>query len=447
MMRLFMSLSLTVVMAAFPAFVGASFAQTDLPNARVSAETLEQFEVGSFLESIVVESDGTIIFVDHESHTIYSKRPNGSLETLAQVDAELRGLSLDLDDTLFATGKQENGTETVFRLSHSGDLEPWVTIPDGRFLNGFTLLEPGVFLVADSFAGIVWRVDVRNQTVSPWLEHALTSVNPDMAQIPGPNGIKLYEGAAYLSNSAWGTVLRIPIQADGSAGEPEIFLENMVIDDFAFSADGDFYGTTHIFNTVVYAGQDGTRTIIAGPEEGVTGSTAVAFGVTPDDNETLYVVGDGGVFLPPAGGLVPAELVALDVGETGLSPIDALSWIERPETVPGLPTYLVQCTTAPGTDELRPLIGPSYLRYLELNADQIAFAGQAFDGPEAEGSPSARMYFTLVESAEQALAVIEASPYYARGLYASCDVRAFNALLGTLVGGVGWPEQATQPRQ
>ena len=421
-------------------------AQAEPPVDRVPARTLERFEVGSFLESIVVRSDGTLLFVDHESGTIYSKASDEPARALVRTEAELRGLVLDLDDTLYASGRREDGTEAVFRLSATGVLEPWVEIPGARFLNGLALLRPGELLVADSFAEVVWRVDTRAGVAAPWLVHPWTATNPDLPMIPGPNGLKLYDGAVYMSNSALAIVVRVPIRDDGSAGEPRIFLDDLVIDDFAFSADGDLFGTTHIFDTVVHVDRDGERRVVAGPEDGVTGSTAAVCGVGPDDRETLYVVGDGGVFQPPPGGIVPAELVALDVGEPGLSAIGALSWVGRSEMVPSVPAFLVRCVTAPGTEDLRPVVGPSYLRYLELNQERIAFAGQVFPNAVDEGDPVARHYFLTTDTAESALRTIQASPYFASGLYATCDVSAFNALLGTLLGGVAWPERASEGR-
>ncbi len=423
-------------------------AQAPMPEELVPARTIERFPVGTFLESIVTKRDGTLVFVDHHSRNIYSMSPEGELEVLANTEFELRGLGLDLDDTLYATGKQPNGVEAVFRVTEDGVVTPWIEAPDGRFLNGLALLKPDVLLAADSFAGVIWRVDVRERTLSLWFKHEWTATDPENARIPGPNGVKLYDGSVYMSNSALAKLIRIPIGPDGTAGVPGEIVNDLVIDDFAFSAKGNLYATTHIYNTVVVLRNDGKRSIIAGPNQGVTGSTAVAFGATGEDAETLYVVGDGGVFMPPESGIVEAELVALEVGESGLTPIESLSWVERPDTVPGYAAYLVQCFSAPGTDALRATIGPQYLRYLELSADRILFAGQLFDDPRAEksASPDRRLYFVNMPDPDEARRYIEASPYFRAGLYSRCKVSSFNAIVGTLVGGVGWPESATRTR-
>jgi sugar lactone lactonase YvrE/uncharacterized protein YciI len=412
------------------------------PLARVEATRLAVLNKGAFLESIVALQDGRLLIADHDSHTILSLRPEGGApERFAKLDFEVRGLGLDLDDTLYATGKAHGGGEAVFRIDRQGRATPVATLPEAKFLNGLALLRPGVFLAADSFAGAVWRIDVRTGATEAWLRHEWLTANPDMAQIPGANGVKLHDGAAYVSNSGRAHVLRVPISPDGTAGPPAIHASGVVIDDFAFAANGDLYGTTHIFNSVVVLRKDGTRATIATAEDGATGSTAVVFGTRPADRETLYVVGDGGVFLPPPGGIVPAEIVALKVGAVGLTREGALGWVPRPATVPAAATQLVECATAPGTDHLRASVGPRYLRYLELNNDRIAFAGQLFDDPKA--SPVGRMYFVRTESTDEARAYIEASPYFAAGMYANCRVRPFQGILGSLLGGVGWPAAAS----
>jgi hypothetical protein len=59
------------------------------------------------------------------------------------------------------------------------------------------------------------------------------------------------------------------------------------------------------------------RTTIAGPDQGMVGSTACAFGTAPDDETALYVCADGGFTVPREDGIQDAKLVRLQVGESG----------------------------------------------------------------------------------------------------------------------------------
>jgi len=69
--------------------------------------------------------------------------------------------------------------------------------------------------------------------------------------------------------------------------------------------------------SLVRLAPNGTRQTLAGPGEGMVGSTAAAFGRRTDDRTALYVTATGGVFAPFEGKLQPAKLVRLDVGIEG----------------------------------------------------------------------------------------------------------------------------------
>ena len=61
----------------------------------------------------------------------------------------------------------------------------------------------------------------------------------------------------------------------------------------------------------------GARTTLAGPEQGMVGSTACAFGRAPGDEKALYVTTDGGFLIPHESGIQDAKLVRMEVGESG----------------------------------------------------------------------------------------------------------------------------------
>jgi hypothetical protein len=57
---------------------------------------------------------------------------------------------------------------------------------------------------------------------------------------------------------------------------------------------------------------------IAETEQGITGSTALAFGRVEGDCTSIYVVTNGGMSLPLPTGIAPAQVVRLEVGIEGL---------------------------------------------------------------------------------------------------------------------------------
>jgi sugar lactone lactonase YvrE/uncharacterized protein YciI len=418
------------------------------PTQLVPAESLETYPKGYFLENIVVDVDGTIYITENTTGQILRYRPTtGEADVFGSVEAQLAGLGLDIDGTLVATGHTETNSENVYQFAADGTVETVISIPEAEFLNGMALLQPGVFLVADSRTATIWRVDINTQQAMPWLQHETLAPNSQAPVIPGANGIKLFNGAVYVTNSGQAHVVRIPLNADGSAGEPTVIFDNIVLDDFAFGRSGSLYGTTHIFNSVVRITPDGQRQTIATGEQGVTGSTALAFGSLESDRRSVYVVGDGGIFSATTEtDIIPPELVRLEIGEAGMTQESALDWMARPQTVEAIETQLVQCATAPDTDTLRTTVGPQYLRYLELNLERISYAGQLY-ASGTDNPPTARLYFIESSDPQAALELMQRSPYSRAGVYSNCQVTPFRALLGNTIGGVSWPNGATLPNE
>jgi hypothetical protein len=133
----------------------------------------------------------------------------------------------------------------------------------------------------------------------------------------GPNGIKLFGGAAYITNTGAGTIIRVPILPDGSAGVPSIYASGLALDDFAFGADGSLFLATQVENSVIRLFPDGTRSIIATQADGLLGDSALAFGRTATDSRDIYVVNNGGAYEDLAGGQRAATVVRLAAGVTG----------------------------------------------------------------------------------------------------------------------------------
>ena len=434
-------LALLATTALFAA-ASTAVAQMDLPVDRVPVDRIASYPPGTFLESLAITAAGDLLIVEHTNHDVLQVTTAGDETLLSHLPDGAAGIALDIDGTAIITSGYQDDAGYVTVLGPTGAPDRVIPVPGSRFLNGATLLRPGVFLAADSITGQVFQVDIRTGTAAVWLADDSLAPNPDLAHIPGANGLKVFDGAVYVTNSGRAQIVRVPITDALGADRPEIWLSGLVLDDIAFAADGTLYGTTHIFDSVVRIERDGSATTIATGEDGVTGSTAVMFGRTPADAETLYTIGDGGVFQPPPGGLVEAEIVGLSVGERGLTPLEALDHLAYPGQVAPVDAYLVRCETAPGTQDLRPTVGPGYVRYLETQIDRIAFAGQVFEGDATD--PTARLYIVTAADAEAARAMMEGSPYYTAGLYAGCTVARFSGVIGTLLGGVAWPDDLSQ---
>lgn len=306
----------------------------------LKVETVHAFPLNYFVENIAVRgSGGILVTVHNRNELIYldpgqSKQPPVVVHTFSAAPSGI--VEVESDQFYVSTGTiGERGSYAVFKVDMSGfkiDGNGDVTtsaavskvadVPNALFLNGSALLnrEEGVILLADSILGALYRLQISSAKVDLWIQHERLEKVTDNPLLPGVNGIKVYKGALYLSNTDARTFLRIALDESGaSTGEIELLQENLNVDDFAFDADGSSYLTTHIFQSVVKLRGDGTRSRIAGGPDDRTcaGPTAAAFGRTASDRTSLYVTTTGGMSYPVNGELGPARLLKIDVGKAG----------------------------------------------------------------------------------------------------------------------------------
>ena len=163
--------------------------------------------------------------------------------------------------------------------------------------------------MGDSMAGAVLKVD-QSGTVTVWAEHALlagdkatcNSQAPDFAV--GANGIAFDDdGNLLILNTHGATVVRIPVESDGSAGRPSVFvgpdctlLEGA--DGLAIDRKGNIYVVDFLNHKLVRVDPDGEITLL--DSGGLLDSPAsLAFGVG-EHRETLYITNFA--FLSASGG-------------------------------------------------------------------------------------------------------------------------------------------------
>jgi sugar lactone lactonase YvrE len=286
----------------------------DTPIELAPAQVIASFPVNTFLENLAIAPDGNIFVTNHEVGKIVRITPDGNQQIHASVEGKVSGIAFTANSNLVVTGSNSDSVPVVFQFAPDGTLETLLTLPDAVFLNGITPLSGSLYLTADSYRGAIWQIDVAKRLGSIWLEHPLLARSNPESIIPAANGLKRFGNVLYVSNTEKMLLLRVPIGTAHQPGEPEIFVKQTNIDDFAFDLEGNLYGATHIYNSVVRITPDGNTTIIA---EDVTGSTAVAFGQRESDRTAIYVVTNGGMFLPPSTGVVPATVVRFEVTKAG----------------------------------------------------------------------------------------------------------------------------------
>ncbi|KAK0648715.1 putative diphthamide synthesis protein-domain-containing protein [Cercophora newfieldiana] len=157
-------------------------------------------------------------------------------------------------------------------------------------------------LVADSWAGLTWHVNIKTGNVSLGIqvpEMAPPSGSP--ATTVGINGVKIHKGYLYWTNSGLVTLYRVRIdaegrQAQGSKVETVAKLDAAFLDDFAIGEDGIIWVATNVNNTLIAVRPDtGENVVVEGAvaEMTLAGDTAAAFGRGKDDGCTRRHWGRG----------------------------------------------------------------------------------------------------------------------------------------------------------
>jgi hypothetical protein len=297
-------------------------------TAHAKLTTVATFPEHFFLENLAVRADGSILVtVLNHKQLWYVPAPNGGQPVTPALVHTFDQLALGIveaepDIFYVSTAKAEGAALERF------DMLGWVpgapvkhtrvmTFDRPAGLNGSCLLAPRVILLADSLAGLIWRVDLAEDgltaTASVWLQHHTMAPDLDnrltspMGPQPGINGIRYAArtNVAYYTCSAQKLFVRVAVDpaTHTPMGEPDVVAADITNDDFCLDENaGVAYLTTHTDNTIVRVpiepGSGGaTRSVVAGDPftEQLVGPSSAAWARGPADyGRIAYVTTDGG---------------------------------------------------------------------------------------------------------------------------------------------------------
>ena len=197
-----------------------------------------------------------------------------------------------------------------------------------RGLNGMCLVAPGVALVADCFASLIWRVDLQKEgrevQARVWLAHESMGYYPGKLkpEQPGVNAVRYAArtNKLYYTATAKKLLMCVPVAPEtlDPAGPPELVVAGRMFDDFCIDEDaGVLYVTTHRQNTIDRVSMDPgensgfTQSVAGDPfTEALIGPSSGAWSRRPGDyGNAAYFLCDGGTASPPPDGPQPAKLL------------------------------------------------------------------------------------------------------------------------------------------
>jgi hypothetical protein len=320
-----------------------------LPQAELT--TVATFPPQFFLENLVMRADRSLLItVLNRGELWYVPPVDGVLPVeqalLFNFPENGRGQNacgiVEVDPDVFyiaSSNWYEPGKAYLDRL----DLRGWQAgsnvVPESvleftntaRALNGMCLIAPKVLLVADSFAGLIWRVDLDADGGRPqareWLAHESMGYFPGALkpEQPGVNGVRYAAklGYLYYTGCAKKLFMRVKVNTEtlDPIGEPEHVAVGPMYDDFCIDENaGVAYLMTHRGNTINCVSLNPARNsfpfIVAGDpfNEEMIGTTSAVWGRLPGEyGKVAFVTIDGGTASPPPDGVRrPAKLLRVE---------------------------------------------------------------------------------------------------------------------------------------
>ncbi len=287
----------------------------EVPIRAVPHEVVATWPTGTFLENIAVVADGSFVISVHNRRELHRLTAARERTVWVSLPGPPAGLVAVRDGVFVAVGEPGKEPGRIFKVGNDGHVEQRLVVPDSLFLNGFTPGPDGYAYTVDSIVGVVIEVNLRQSTSRVVLhDERLTKCSAE-PMLPGANGIKAGDSSLYVTNTDRALVLQAPMGPHGLTGELDVVTEHLRGDDLALDLAGNLYITNHIHNTLICLSPAGHRVAIAGPDQGMPGSTACAF--RRNEPGALYVTTTGGMVMPLNGVVQEAKLVRLDVGEPG----------------------------------------------------------------------------------------------------------------------------------
>jgi len=317
------------------------------PLPEVTVTSVTHFPEKYFLENLVVRADGSVLITALLSKELWLvAAPARELcePVLLHRFGHLTTGIVEVEPDVFVVSLSELYTTHESHLVRI-DLNGWTpgtpvnpeiiyTFDERvRALNGSCAFGPSSMLLADCFAGLIWRVDLfdhaHKATADVWVSHDTMWHDPDSEVPPPPqpgvNGVRYgaKTGYVYYTSTAQKVFMRVRVDSKtlDPASPPEFIAAIDNADDFCIDEDAGFaYVTRHRGNTldrVPLAPRHGSevRHIAGDPFDPVmVGPSSAYWGREPGDvGKVMYVTTDGGTTAPPDGNVRNAALVRVEL--------------------------------------------------------------------------------------------------------------------------------------
>jgi sugar lactone lactonase YvrE len=172
----------------------------------------------------------------------------------------------------------------------------------------------------------VYRI-LSDGTVEDWIVDSLLVGVPNTPfPVPiGANGIAFSGSDLFVNNLTAGSIVRIPVQPDGSAGTPTVAFSDPLLfgaDGLAADGQGNLYVANIARNTILRVSPEGTIDVLADIDDGLDGPSSLELGMNQDIffvNSALVTADLGGTPMPSLMRVVIPEPSTLVLTVCGLA--------------------------------------------------------------------------------------------------------------------------------
>lgn len=258
-------------------------------------------------------------------------------------EGTIGGLAVSANGELFVA-MAKGAARGVWRVDREGQKELLPGSPKIFFANGLAFDDQGTLWIAESLSvaapgppptfgpGGIWRIR-RGGEAELCLRDVLLGAS-DLSPLPyplpapiGANGIAYYHSNLYVSNTAKGTVLRVPIGPDGDLGQIELWatleevpgsplppaLPTIMGDGLALDVHGNIYVAVLTRSAIVRINlSDKSQEVVAAiPSTPFDFPASLVFGTGMGERTSLFVTNLGN------GGWAGPSLMKIDAGVPG----------------------------------------------------------------------------------------------------------------------------------
>jgi sugar lactone lactonase YvrE len=249
---------------------------------------------GQTPEDIALEPDAAVDVSFAKADQVARVTRGGQVDVLGQLPASgscpvigfpvSAGIARAGNGTIYAIDCTGNADTGVWRLRDGSAPVQIAQLPANSFPNDMALDgQTGDLYITDSLLGVVWKVPTRGGGPSVWA----TGPALQRSSFFGANGIAVHDHAVWVSNSDQGTIVKIPIRADGSAGTIQPMVTGLTggVDNFTVLGSGDtILATLDQSSQVILIRPASRPQVVLSAMDGLSNPTDIAV-----RHDTIYV--------------------------------------------------------------------------------------------------------------------------------------------------------------